>query len=296
MAIDFSGVRFMNNGEPFDAEVLNRPIQDVIDRLEFANIDALPETFLEPPTTGRYIWGTNGSGQDGWILLTDYVNGNASVQEFYAGGTASILSLELMGDQVNPGTYRYYGTSSNGVNGAKGWYQFSSIPPTNLGASVIGGSVFTAANTDAAQTALGAGEFGKSMFMTNSVTSARSLLGAGSIGGSIFTSSSADSIRNLIDVDFLFNEGTTGSYRFPGGFLVNWGTATVAGNNSALVTWDTPFTTACYHCFITPSNSVDGVNTRNYTLYTSNLNTSNGRIYCNGSGTNRTVRYISIGK
>ena len=33
MALDFSGVRWINNGEPFDATVLNRPLQDVVDIL-----------------------------------------------------------------------------------------------------------------------------------------------------------------------------------------------------------------------------------------------------------------------
>lgn len=49
MALDFSGVRWINNGEPLDATVLNRPLQDVVailidefdDRYTNEQIDAL---------------------------------------------------------------------------------------------------------------------------------------------------------------------------------------------------------------------------------------------------------------
>lgn len=36
MAIDFSGVRVINDGEPLAAVVLNRPVLDLIDILETA--------------------------------------------------------------------------------------------------------------------------------------------------------------------------------------------------------------------------------------------------------------------
>lgn len=34
MALDFSGVRFISNGEPLDGSVLNRPTKDLIFELE----------------------------------------------------------------------------------------------------------------------------------------------------------------------------------------------------------------------------------------------------------------------
>lgn len=51
MAIDFSGVRYIVNGEPFDASVLNRPIQDLVQIIE----DGLDLNYYTKPEVDALI-------------------------------------------------------------------------------------------------------------------------------------------------------------------------------------------------------------------------------------------------
>lgn len=48
MAIDFSGVRVIVNGEPLDASVLNRPLLDLISILETDLTDLTLDFYTKP--------------------------------------------------------------------------------------------------------------------------------------------------------------------------------------------------------------------------------------------------------
>jgi hypothetical protein len=72
------------------------------------------------------------------------------------------------------------------------------LTPTNLGATTIGNSVFTATSVAGALTALGATSVGSAVFTATNQSTAVSALGATAIGSSIFTAASTGAVQTAI--------------------------------------------------------------------------------------------------
>jgi hypothetical protein len=74
----------------------------------------------------------------------------------------------------------------------------ASAARTNLGATSVGGALFTAASASAARSTLGASATGDSLFTAASASAARSTLGASATGDSLFTAASASAARSTL--------------------------------------------------------------------------------------------------
>lgn len=90
---------------------------------------------------------------------------------------------------------------------------------TNLGATSVGNSVFTAASSAAARTALGSGAIGDTLFTSATAASARSTLGSGATGDSLFTAATAAAAQSTLSVPPTSRTISTSGYTSGGGDL-----------------------------------------------------------------------------
>jgi hypothetical protein len=90
------------------------------------------------------------------------------------------------------GTVTSVNSVSPDVNGAV------ALTPSNLGASTVGASVFTASSAGAARSALGSGLVGDTLFTSNTAASALSTLGGTTVGIGVFTATSAANAQTAI--------------------------------------------------------------------------------------------------
>jgi hypothetical protein len=106
----------------------------------------------------------------------------------------------------------------------------------------------------------------------------------------------ADTLQALTAGGFAGNKSlaANGYYKFPGGLIIQWGSASVAGSTASTITFPTGFPTACDSVTATyadtpTSGSVPSVGPGCGSITTSNF------ALANGSGGTHTINWIAIG-
>lgn len=109
----------------------------------------------------------------------------------------------------------------------------ASAARTNLGATSLGNSLFTAASATAARTSLGVGATGDALFTSATAAAARTTLGSGATGDALFTAATAAAAQTTLGVPPTSRTVATSGLLTGGGDLSANRTITIANFSAA---------------------------------------------------------------